>query len=108
MTPLPCIIVGGGLAGAACAIELARDGHHVLVLEKSKTAQHKVCGEFLSVEAQALLAYLGVDIWALGATEINSFSLACGVDFPIVRLPFRAAGLSRFCLDEALLQAAVH
>jgi flavin-dependent dehydrogenase len=104
---LPCVVVGGGPAGAACAVELARNGRHVIVLEKTRNAHHKVCGEFLSVEAQALIAYLGVDIRALGATEVNSFSLACGGDFPIVDLPFRAAGLSRFRLDEALLQAAV-
>jgi flavin-dependent dehydrogenase len=107
MTPLPCIVVGGGPAGAACAIELARNGRRIIVLEKTRKAHHKVCGEFLSVEAQALIAYLGVDIWALGATKINSLSLVCGVDFPIVDLPFCGAGLSRFRLDQALLQAAV-
>jgi flavin-dependent dehydrogenase len=108
MTSLPHIIVGGGPAGAACALELARNGRRVIVLEKTRNAHHKVCGEFLSAEAQALIAYLGVDIWALGATEVNSLSLVCGTDFPIVDLPFRAAGLSRFRLDEALLAAAAH
>jgi flavin-dependent dehydrogenase len=106
VTSLPCIVVGGGPAGAACAIELARNGRRVMVLEKTRKAHHKVCGEFLSAEAQALIAYLGVDIRALGATQVRSFSLVCGGDFPIVDLPFRAAGLSRFVLDEALLQGA--
>ena len=106
VTSLPCIVVGGGPAGAACAIELARNGHRVTVVEKTRTAHHKVCGEFLSIEAQALIAYLGVDVGSLGATEVHSFSLVCGGDFPIIELPFRAAGLSRFSLDEALLQAA--
>jgi flavin-dependent dehydrogenase len=106
MTSVPCIVVGGGLAGAACALELARNGCRVVILERTRTAHHKVCGEFLSVEAQALISHLGLDIWKLGATEINSFHLVCGADFPAVGLPFRAAGLSRFRLDEALLQAA--
>jgi flavin-dependent dehydrogenase len=106
VTSLPCIVVGGGPAGAACAIELARNGHRVIVLEKTRTAHQKVCGEFLSVEAQTLIAYLGLDIRALGASEIGLFSLACDGDFPILELPFRAAGLSRFSLDQALLQAA--
>jgi flavin-dependent dehydrogenase len=79
-----------------------------IVLEKTRTAHHKVCGEFLSAEAQAFIAYLGVDIGELGATEVRSFSFVCGGDFPVVELPFRAAGLSRFSLDEALLQAAAH
>jgi flavin-dependent dehydrogenase len=106
MTSLPYIIVGGGPAGAACALELARNGRRVIVLEKTRTAHHKVCGEFISAEAQTLIAYLGVDIWALGATEVKSLSLACGVEVPIVDLPFGAAGLSRLRLDEALLRVA--
>jgi menaquinone-9 beta-reductase len=106
--PLPCIIVGGGPAGAACAIELARNGRHVIVLEKTRTAHHKVCGEFISAEACDFIAGLGVNIWELGATEVKALSVACGVEFPRIDLPFTAAGLSRFCLDQALLQAAVN
>src|SRR5262245_57455056 len=103
----PCVVVGGGLAGAACALELARNGYRVLIIEKTQGNHHKVCGEFLSVEAQTLISYLGVDIWKLGATEVSSLHLVCRTDFPRVGLPFRAAGLSRFCFDEALLQATV-
>jgi flavin-dependent dehydrogenase len=106
MTSAPCIVVGGGLAGAACALELARNGRRVMVLERTRAAHHKVCGEFLSLEAQSLISRLGVDIWKLGATAIDKFHLVCGHDFPAVDLPFRAAGLSRYRLDEALLQAA--
>src|SRR5260370_37599146 len=100
--PLPCIIVGGGPAGAACAIELARNGRHVIVLEKTRTAHHKVCGEFISAEACDLIADLGVNIWKLGATEVKALSFACGVEFPRIDLPFTAAGLSRFTLAQAL------
>ena len=55
------IVVSGGLAGSAFAIALARQGRSVIVLEKTTGAHHKVCGEFLSAEAQALLARLGLD-----------------------------------------------
>lgn len=100
------IAVGGGLAGAAFALELARNGADVLVLESAAVAKHKVCGEFLSAEVQALLDYLGIDLKSLGATSAGTFRLAAGNRKAEVSLPFRGAGLSRYCLDHSLLQAA--
>jgi flavin-dependent dehydrogenase len=100
------IVVGGGLAGAAFAIELARQGRPVIVLEKTTGAHHKVCGEFLSAEAQALLARLGLDVWQLGARPAGRLGLEFGGRNERLKLPFRGAGLSRFLLDQALLDAA--
>jgi flavin-dependent dehydrogenase len=100
------VAVGGGLAGSAFAIELARHGRRVTVLEKTAGQHHKVCGEFLSGEAQEHLAQLGIDVWASGAAPLTELSLEFGnyrAKFP---LPFRGAGLSRFCLDQLLLDAA--
>src|SRR5258706_4440635 len=103
----PCsIAVGGGLAGAAFALELARHGERVLVLERSRQPGPMVCGEFLSGEAQDLLAYLGLDLNAMGATGVSRLRLAAGSRFAEAPLPFRGAGLSRQRLDEALLLAA--
>jgi flavin-dependent dehydrogenase len=56
------IIIGGGLAGSAAAIELARAGKKVLLLEKEGQAHHKVCGEFISCEAEYYLSALGFDL----------------------------------------------
>jgi menaquinone-9 beta-reductase len=106
MSELPAIAVGGGLAGAAFALELARNGHPVIVLERARAPQHKVCGEFLSAEAQILLQVLGLDLASLQAVPISH---ACLVSEPyqaIFQLPFVAAAVSRFRLDQALLQAA--
>jgi len=100
------IAIGGGPAGAAFALELARNGRRVALIERTQDAQHKVCGEFLSLEAQDLLRYLGLDIASLGATMIDTFRMVAGERNAAISLPFRAAGLSRFCLDEALLSAA--
>ena len=102
----PFIAVGGGLAGAAFALELARNGAPVSVLESTRGPHHKVCGEFLSAEAQGLIAYLGIDLAALGATSIGRFRLAAAGRRADAPLPFRAAGLSRHLLDQAMLQAA--
>jgi flavin-dependent dehydrogenase len=101
------IVVGGGLAGSAFAIELARQNRRVVILERSLGPHHKVCGEFLSAEAQALLAGLGVDVWELGARPSTHLGLEFGNYLAQVKLPFRGAGLSRFRLDQALLDAAV-
>jgi flavin-dependent dehydrogenase len=100
------VVVGGGLAGSAFAIELARQGRPVIVLEKTTSAHHKVCGEFLSAEAQALLARLGLDVWQLGAMPAGELGLEFGGRNERLKLPFRGAGLSRFLLDQALLDAA--
>lgn len=106
MREAPYIAVGGGLAGAAFALELARNGVAVVLLESTRAPHHKVCGEFLSTEAQALLSYLGLDLAAMGAMQVSIFRLANGRDCAEAPLPFRGAGLSRFCLDQALLEAA--
>ena len=42
------VIVGAGVAGAAMAIVLARRGHSVLMLEKSRTHQDRVRGESIT------------------------------------------------------------
>lgn len=103
---LPVIAVGGGIAGAAFALELARHGRRVILLERTHGHHHKVCGEFLSEDAQAVLVSLGLDLQTLGATSINRFRLVQGERQATSRLPFAAAGLSRFRLDEALLTEA--
>ena len=102
MQDVPFIAVGGGLAGAAFALELARNRASVSVLEATRGPHHKVCGEFLSAEAQRLIAYLGLDLAALGATSIGRFRLAAGRHRAEAPLPFRAAGLSRWATARDL------
>jgi hypothetical protein len=45
------LILGGGVAGCAASIALARKGRRVTLIEREPTPRHKVCGEFLSGEA---------------------------------------------------------
>jgi menaquinone-9 beta-reductase len=103
---LPVIAVGGGLAGAAFAIELARHGVRVIILESSRVPRHMVCGEFLSEEAQILLRQLGLDPQRRGANSISRFRLGTGEHHAVTPLPFAAVALSRYRLDEMLLEAA--
>jgi flavin-dependent dehydrogenase len=100
------LIVGGGLGGTAAAIELARGGRSVHLLERHDGPSHKACGEFLSIEAQRHLAALGLDADALGASPIERIRLVAGGVSAETRLPFVARGLSRWRLDEALVERA--
>ncbi|MGI9423150.1 MAG: NAD(P)/FAD-dependent oxidoreductase [Hyphomicrobiaceae bacterium] len=100
------IAVGGGLAGSAFALGLATQGLRVAIIERTPTAQPKVCGDFLSEEAQVLLNKLGVDVGRLGAERITQFRMAAGNRAAIAPLPFEAAGFTRLKLDEALLEFA--
>ena len=97
------LIVGGGPAGAAAACRL---GPRATLLERERGPAHKVCGEFISGEALADLAGLGVDVAALGAAPIGAMRLVHRGRVAESRLPFAAAGLSRYALDEALLARA--
>ena len=95
-------IIGGGPAGAATAIHLARAGRRVLLLERSAAPRDVVCGEFLSGEALIELRHLGLDPVSLGALPITRLRL---VDSSCA-LPFPAASLRRAVLDAALLDRA--
>lgn len=99
-------VIGGGLAGAAVALRLARGGRDVVVLERERGPHDKVCGEFLSFEAQEELAALGVDPLALGAARIGRVRVARGARRREAPLGFEALSLSRRALDEALLARA--
>ena len=55
-------IVGGGLAGLALSIQLAKQGHRVIVFEKEEYPFHKVCGEYISSESWDFLISLGLDL----------------------------------------------
>jgi len=100
------LIVGGGLAGGAAALRLARGGERVRLLEREAGPHDKVCGEFFSIEAQRDLAALGLDPLALGAMPIDKVRLVARGREAEAKLPFTAMGISRKVLDEALLDRA--
>ncbi len=101
------LVAGGGLAGAALGIQLARAGRTVEIVEQSAGLHHKVCGEFLSREAVEYLEQLGVPLRALGAVAIHGVRLHGQTTIAACELPFPAMSLTRRALDEALLSLAV-
>src|SRR5580698_6494445 len=101
------LILGGGVAGCAASIALARKGLSVTLIEREPTPRHKVCGEFLSGEALEDLHALGIDVATLGAVPIDYVRLAAARRAAEAPLPFPAASLTRKALDTALIAEAI-
>jgi 2-polyprenyl-6-methoxyphenol hydroxylase-like FAD-dependent oxidoreductase len=101
-------VAGGGPAGAACALALARAGLAVTLVEQTAFPRRKVCGEYLNAGAVAALDRLGV----LDRVRAHAFPLHGVRLMPAhagtVELPFEHAALSceRSRLDATLLEAA--
>jgi flavin-dependent dehydrogenase len=103
------IVIGGGLAGGSAALQLARRGHEVALLEKDTYPRHKLCGEFLSPEAQSSLSGLDLlgSVRAAGARSLTHARLTGprGTTAEHALLG-TALGLSRYRLDTLLFEAA--
>ena len=109
------LVVGGGPAGAATAIRLARLGRDVLLLERAPTWRWRACGVFTSPATVVALRRLGIgeaDIARVArripAMRVEtpsgpSFRLTYGDDGSLAASP---VGLDRSALDPLLLQAA--
>ena len=100
---MKALVAGGGVAGAAVACLL---GPEALLVEREAAAHDKICGEFISTEAQGYLARLGLDVRNLGAAPIDGVRLVHGDQMASAPLPFRGYGLTRRTLDAALLDLA--
>ncbi len=109
--PEPCdiAIIGGGLAGSALAIRLARAGRRVTLFERDRFPRDKLCGEFLSPESRDLLRELGClrAVLEQGAVPIRRarFSSIRGRVLEL-SLPGEGLGISRAVLDELLFRQA--
>lgn len=111
------IVVGGGPAGAALALELARDGVDVLVLDSQRFPRFKPCGEFMSPQCIPLLERLGAAgaLRGAGANEVRGMQLASHghsargrfVDIGRARAPVEYGwALRREVFDATLLDEA--
>ena len=106
MTDQPILIIGGGPAGAACAIQLAARGIAVEIVERAAFPRTKVCGCCLGGSGIQTLAELGLKEWALAKGERIDSWRGC-IDSREVRLPLPAGiAISREALDTKLLSFA--
>jgi len=104
------VVLGGGVAGSCIAKALADKQWETVLIDRQTFPRHKVCGEFLSPEAQSTLRALGLtetvealQPFRIGRTRLI-FEHGGEIELPI---PGAAWGLSRYMMDEALHHAAL-
>lgn len=98
------LIVGGGPAGSAAAITLARGGARPVLLERQRETGDALCGGFLSWRTLQTLEALGIDV--PDGHAIDRLRLFAGHSMGEARLPHPAVGVSRQRLDSCLLARA--
>ncbi|MFM1902461.1 MAG: hypothetical protein RLZZ440_361 [Planctomycetota bacterium] len=104
------VVIGGGPAGAAVAIRLARNGRRVVVIDRQGMPRPKVCGCCLSSRAGAELRGLGWSADACGRLQAAAplervRVVAAGRS---ATLPFPGGGVvSREMLDAGLIRMAI-
>jgi flavin-dependent dehydrogenase len=100
-------IVGGGMAGLALSIQLARAGYAVVLFEKEHYPFHKVCGEYISLESWNFLQELGLPLsdWSLPVIRRLLVSAPDGGSIEH-ELPLGGFGISRYKIDSELASIA--
>jgi menaquinone-9 beta-reductase len=102
------IIVGGSLAGAACAHELTRRGVDAVAFERDHFPRPKVCGGFVSPGAVECLEQLSVldHVRRAGATVVHSARMRVGSTEIEISFNRPGLGISRNVLDHLVARDA--
>src|ERR1700692_1075588 len=103
------VVVGGGPAGAACALNLARRGVDVTIVERARFPRRKVCGEYLNAGAMAALDELDVGASVRErARRLTGVRLVTPKIDPVeLHFPSPTFALARATLDARVLHAAL-
>ena len=100
-------IIGGGLAGLTLGIGLRQREVPARIFEAGNYPRHRVCGEFISGNGQAVLERLGLRarFEQAGAVHARTILFICGSNrSPIRQLAAPALCLSRHAMDALLAE----
>jgi geranylgeranyl reductase family protein len=106
------VVVGAGPAGTAAAVELARAGRDVVLVDRATFPRDKCCGDGLTTAALRELEELGVDPRGLPSWRTVTGAVVRGPSGRSFRLPLPTAGgvyggvARRRDLDAALVERA--
>ena len=104
---MDALIVGGGPAGTAAAIALARNGRRPTLIERARETGDALCGGFLSWRTLDQLDALGIAADDLNPRRTARVRLFAGTRRAEAPLPRPALAVSRRRLDTLLLDRAV-
>jgi geranylgeranyl reductase family protein len=106
------VVIGGGPAGSAAAIELARAGRDVTLVDRARFPRDKVCGDGITTGALRLLEDLGLQPRRVASWQRVDDVVVRGPAGPEVTFPLPRGGgtyaavARRADLDAALLDEA--
>jgi len=101
-------IIGGGLAGLALSIQLAKKGYKIILFEKEQYPFHRVCGEYISMESWPFLESLGLALSSFELPVINKLVVTSPNGNELTTdLDLGGFGISRYFLDNELKKIAV-
>lgn len=100
-------IIGGGLGGLTLAIQLAKQGRKVVLLEKESYPYHKVCGEYIAMESFEYLERCGIPLSSMNLPRIQKLQISAPNGNSLMHaLSPGGFGISRFTLDHLLADQA--
>ena len=100
-------IIGGGLAGLAASIQLAKAGFEVILFEKERYPFHRICGEYISLESWNFLENLGYPLSDMDLPIIKNLVVSAPNGKYIEHaLPLGGFGISRHKIDQEMASIA--